>query len=290
VLALGKKFEVDGSALYLKENEQRAFIKPSFSVSHLGDNTIDSLLAEKYTLKEINNILQEIKLQIDNTKLEAAVGEQNTISIHTESEEGALTISIQGSFKLESPKFTLEEAGIFSSAPQLSFEVDHENEDNVFTQLNETQSGAVADILHEFQERFVSLKTKWTQTFMEVDTSHTIMVSDLKAVNERLSAVKRKLTTLTNIHASSETSVKAQFAQVFAELQRISDTCITCSTSIQHVKQEHTSLMDSMHSSQDEHDVQLQTLQSSYSSLEAKMATADRCLKNLKNVLQSSFL
>ena len=48
--------------------------------------------------------------------------------------------------------------------------------------------------------------------------------------------------------------------------------------------------MDSMHSSQDEHDVQLQTLQSSYSSLEAKMATADRCLKNLKNVLQSSFL
>jgi hypothetical protein len=186
VLAHGKKFEVDGSALNLKENEQRAFIKPSFSVSHMGDNTIDSLLAEKYTLKEINNILQEIKLQIDNTKLEAAVGEQNTISIHTESEEGALTISIQGSFKLESPKFTLEEAGIFSSAPQLSFEVDHENEDNVFTQLNETQSGAVADILHEFQERFVSLKTKWTQTFMEVGTSHTIMVSDLKAVNERL--------------------------------------------------------------------------------------------------------
>jgi hypothetical protein len=47
--------------------------------------------------------------------------------------------------------------------------------------------------LQEYQRRFVGLKSKWTQPFLEVDSSYAITVKDLKALFQRNQSLKTLL-------------------------------------------------------------------------------------------------
>jgi hypothetical protein len=53
VIAHAKKFEIASTHISLKENENRAFIKPSFEVSHLSEASLGNILADKHTLKDL---------------------------------------------------------------------------------------------------------------------------------------------------------------------------------------------------------------------------------------------
>jgi hypothetical protein len=191
VLAHSKKYEVDASSLYLKENEHRAFIKPSFLFNELDEETLETLVAGKHTLQDLSDLFDSFKKpQVLDLRIDAPELNTQSVSVPFDSVNSAQALTIQDSFNLESSKFAMEETGIFSAPPQLSFEVDDLEDGDMFSRLEGSQPADFLGILREFQDCFVTLKTKWTQTFMEVDSSHSILIGDLKAVNARLSLVK----------------------------------------------------------------------------------------------------
>jgi hypothetical protein len=163
-----KKFEVDHLSFYLKVNEHWEFIDPSFKVDSINDDSVNGFLSGKYTLKEQEPLFDAFCTPSSlseghNIKSEAPSRGSSLQPIKTI--ELVSTLALQDSFELDLPKFTIEETGIFSSAPQLSFDVDPENVSDPFQSLENTQSSEIISVLKDFLAQFVSLKTKWSQTF-----------------------------------------------------------------------------------------------------------------------------
>jgi hypothetical protein len=52
---------VETSIFYLKENETRAFINPSFKVENLKDVDVDTVLAGRYTLTDLTALFDTSK-------------------------------------------------------------------------------------------------------------------------------------------------------------------------------------------------------------------------------------
>jgi hypothetical protein len=191
-----KKFDVNPLSFYLKENEHRAFINPSFKMDSIDNESVNGLLSGRYTLKELETLFDvfctpSTSSSSNHNKPEAHSGDAGCDPIDTI--KLVPTLALQDSFELDSPKFTMEEMGIFSLAPQLSFDIDPENVLDPFQSFEDTHSPELISVLRDFQARFVNLKTKWSQTFLEVDTSHSIIVKDLKTIRDRLSTFKRKI-------------------------------------------------------------------------------------------------
>jgi hypothetical protein len=243
--------------------------------------SINSILSGKHTLEELAVILDKLPQLKDASVIAAAPVTLPTIA-DLNPKDGALTLSVQGSFDLESPKFTTADAGIFSSTLQLSFDVDNDKEEDVYSHLTGSHSADIVAILPDFEQHFVTLKTKWTHTLMEEDTSHTIMISDLKAVNDHITLVKHKLGFLSDAFTSSDSHSVAQLYQIFTELQWISTECLTTTTNVQLVQQAHASLCDTFNSTHEEQELQIHILQSALLGLETKMNTVDRCLKEFE--------
>jgi hypothetical protein len=84
IAAHARKFEVAPSSFYLKENETRAFVNPSFKGEGLSDQEIRTLLAAKHTLKELAAFFTErrSKLVVATEPLfEGAASEPQTPSV-----------------------------------------------------------------------------------------------------------------------------------------------------------------------------------------------------------------
>jgi len=130
-------------------------------------------------LKELTAFFEAFPLAVQETKSKPS--ETSTTVLETlDGPELIPALAVQTSFELESPKFATGNAGIFTAAPQLSYEVDSDGEDVNLDRVLDGISPQVAEILKEFQQRFVGLKTKWTQAFLEVDSSHSYLLKDLQ--------------------------------------------------------------------------------------------------------------
>lgn len=269
-----KKFAADSSTFYLKENDHRAFIHPSFKADHITDEKITALLVGKYTVKELESLIAAFQVPMfssdGNTMISATAPTKSSdpsIEVTT-----ADSLVLQASFDLDSPKFTMEETGIFSSTPQLSFDVDPEVNDHFFQALEGAGSADLIAILREFQDRFVSLKTKWSQTFIEVDTSHAIIVKDLKTIRDRLASLKRQVINVSDTTSTKETILSSQLEEVSSSLRSLSHSCL-------NFQQDHSTRFESLQLQQDEQAFQLQTIQSTTTTLDSKLATMEKYLK-----------
>jgi hypothetical protein len=269
VLSHSKKFEVDHSQLYLKENENRAFIKPSFAADHLDASSLDLVLAKRRTLKEITELLDSLKRAEVASPCDPAPFAK-VRKVPAELSTDSMSLAIQASFDLDLPKFITNEAGIFSAVPTLSFDVDFdEAAEDPFASLATSSSADIVAILTDFQERFVNLKTKWTQTFLEVDTSHSIVVKDLRTICERMNKVKTQLKALSDAAVSRENQLSTQISILAAELHHLDGTVSTSSAQVQSLQHEYSSLTATFQSNQEEQELQLQSLQSSVANLES---------------------
>jgi len=83
--------------------------------------------------------------------------------------------------EIVSPKFATEDSGIFPLVPKLSFESDH-GDNSMFDALLLPE--VVTGLLKEFHKRFAGLKSKWTQTFLEGEASHALVVKDLSVLHK----------------------------------------------------------------------------------------------------------
>jgi hypothetical protein len=170
--------------------------------------------------------------------------------------------------------------GIFTNVPQLSFDVDlDEGSERPFDVLHGAYPTELLSILKDFQERFTSLKTKWTQTFLEVDSSHAIVVKDLRMICKRIHHLKLKLSTISENATTKDALIASQLSGITSDLQWIEAAFLHSTTQVQSIQHEHTSLSSWVHTNQEEQDLQIQTLQSSFSTLETKLATVDRYMK-----------
>jgi hypothetical protein len=93
-----------------------------------------------------------------------------------------------GEFSLDlvSPQASAEVMGIFGVVPQLSFDEDIE----ALPDGDDLPKGQVSAILREFQNRFIKLKQKWSQSFADVEASHLLVVKDLQKLRGMARSIK----------------------------------------------------------------------------------------------------
>jgi hypothetical protein len=306
VAAHARKFEIDPVTFYLKENESRAFVNPSFKGDKLTEQDIRSLLTTKRTLKELtvyfeahdsktSTIPEDLEKTIENTEQDSSPG------LIVQAAESAMEIiALNPSFDLESPRFLTDTAGIFSTPPQLSFDVDDE-ELNPFATLSASQPEDLVALLKEFHSRFVSLKTKWSQTFLEVDASHTLVVSDLKVLHDQTRSFKAQLLAVAELCKNTESAVLFKLQHLTDRVQFLEHSNVTHVDQLQQFKDDVQHCQDNVVSTSEDLSFQVQTVTSSLATLETKLGVADKLMKEfdkrfsiifpiLKDMKQSRFV
>jgi hypothetical protein len=175
-----KKFEWDPSSFYLKENDSRAFIKPTFAFGNPDPLDIEAIQSIKFSLKEFTILFEELQEGrrpdwMPHILSSGSYTDQADLSMVEEPDE------------LTSPKFATKDSGIFALVPMLSFESDGEEPDQMESTLSPEE---VSALLKEYKKRFASLKSKWTQTFLEVEASHALVVKDLLLLHKSSSVLR----------------------------------------------------------------------------------------------------
>ena len=191
-------------------------------------------------------------------------------------------LTIQPSFELESPKFATGDSGIFTTVPQLSYDVDSDNEDEALDELPEGIPPQVTELLKEFQQRFVGLKTKWTQTFLEVDSSHSYLMKDLQQQHKHFLGLKQQFSKI-------EDTLGHQTSQTFIQLERLTfkldknltQTEVTIAD-VEVVNQAVKNMQASLEDHREEWDLQLHGLESSVNDITTKFLSMDRSIKEFE--------
>jgi len=178
VAAHSKKFEWDSNHFYLKENETRAFIKPTFTFSNPDSSDIDALLGVKLSAKEFTVLFEDLQEGRRPEWMPAQTVTPLEIDpvVHEDGED-----------ELTSPKFASKDSGIFALVPALSFDSDGDESDYGDAALSPEE---ITSLLREYKKRFTSLKHKWTQTFLEVEASHTLVIKDLLLLHKAARMLK----------------------------------------------------------------------------------------------------
>jgi hypothetical protein len=99
----------------------------------------------------------------------------------------------------------------------------------------------LVDILQDFQERFVQLKTKWTQTFLEVGSSHAFVVKDLKMICDHLQKLKIKLYDMLETATARDAQTSTQLSHFTSELHRLETSCTHSVSQVQLMQHEQAS-------------------------------------------------
>jgi hypothetical protein len=286
IAAHARKFEVAPTGFYLKENKTRAFVNPSFKGEGLPDQEIRSLLAAKHTLKELASFFTERDTKLaEVTALPSAnsasvpqpqtIPENLTIPSSTLNED---TVALETSFVLDSPRFLSEMAGIFSVPPQLSFDVDDEDL-NPFSSLADSQSADLVALLKEFHHRFVGLKTKWVHTFLEVDTSHTLLVKDLRTLHDQSKTLKVKLLAAEDLCKKTESSISFKLQCLEDCLQAFGIKESTHMAQLEHIQNEVQSCRESLVSTSEDLSYQIQNSTLTLVALDSKLTAIDKMMK-----------
>jgi uncharacterized phage infection (PIP) family protein YhgE len=174
----------------------------------------------------------------------------------------------------------LAHAGIFSSVPQLSYEVDGKEEDmDLFSQLDGVQPPIVVELLKEFHQWFIGLKNKWTQTFLEVDSSHSIMVKDLQMTHKHFIGLKTKISRLEDAQQQHILQTVSQLESLSKEIQESATSHATLSVDLHQLHQNFEAMQTLISSSNEELDLRLYDLASSFTTLHMKLSSADRSIK-----------
>jgi hypothetical protein len=180
----GKKFQVEASTFYLKENDSRAFIQPCFSTPALSPNNIELILQQSLTLKEWVFFFDELgqgrfASWLDSPSVPTLASLEPLVDLSENSSHGSFA-------ELETPKNFTASLGIFKSYPSLSFDTDSDDEGGATSVTLEGLAKAVS----EFHRRFSSLRSKWTHVFTEIESSHVSVVRDLKHLYSTTKSLK----------------------------------------------------------------------------------------------------
>jgi hypothetical protein len=131
---------------------------------------IKALLDVKLTVKEFTELFDDLKQGHKPEWLATSVPATNDMF----PEAGPIPLSL--SEGLVSPKFVTKDSGMFALVPKLSFSSDCGGEEIFDSDLS---ADTIQALLKEYHRRFSVLKSKWTQTFLEVEASHALVVKDL---------------------------------------------------------------------------------------------------------------
>lgn len=235
-------------AFYLKETDGRAFIKPEFQAPDVNEQGLTFLMEGKRTLKEHEELfdlyLTGKKQEWSSEKqpppltVEVAVSRREDPFMYEEDSESVV---------LESPRYATENLGIFMLAPKLSFDSMNDFDDNKEAS-SQNLLEQVKETLQEFNKRFGVLKQKWTQTFLEVEESHTSVVKDLKILRDVTTHIKRglgcpkefgtdKSTTLWTVLNNRHKDIEGKFNNLNTKQDHANEV-MGCITEVQHSLQQ----------------------------------------------------
>jgi len=244
----------------------------------LDPSIVQDLLGRKHTLKELGAFFEALlapsqRVDPEPVKigLEVPVGSDLTPAL-----------TIQPSFELESPKFATGNAGIFTTVPQLSYDVDSENEDEALEEMPDGVPPQVIETLKDFQQRFVSLKTKWTQTFLEVDSSHSYLLKDIQQLHRHFLGLKQRFSKLEDTLILQTNQSSSQIDRLMIKLDKDQAQTDVISADVAAVNQTLKNLQVSLEGHREEWDFQLHGLESSVTDITTKFESMDRSIKEFE--------
>jgi len=158
--------------------------------------------------------------------------------------------------------------------------VDGEEDDlDLFSQLEGVQPKIVVELLKEFHQRFISLKNKCTQTFLEVDSSHSLLVKDLQVTHKHFFALKSKIFHLEDAHRQNVSQTESKLELVSNGVRDQGKTIASLTMELQQLQQGFESLKSITSNVNEELDLRITDLDSTISTLNTKVLSVDRSIK-----------
>lgn len=219
-----KKFEPNSNGFYLKENDNKGFIKPELMAAGLNDLGIKELLEQKLTFKEFEMLFEDINGGQKPSWMKNSPLLHLDLTHEKGLEKGDDQRGDSKSLELESPRLSTSTMGIFTVAPNLSFESD---DDDVIVDELETKQDKlkVVTALNEFRRRFLSIKYKWTQAFLEVEESHMSVVKDIKTLRDATSTLKRAIGRPEGMFEGTKEGIWAGLGYIAKQFQSSNTMC-----------------------------------------------------------------
>lgn len=108
--------------------------------------------------------------------------------------------------------------------------------------MGEDQEAKVAALLGEYQCHFTSLKTKWTQAFLEVDLSYAIIIKDLKTLHQHNKKLKTALSISDAQAQENHSNLLQGIQQVSENLKTLADSHHSTAGKVKRLQEEHQNL------------------------------------------------
>ena len=122
------------------------------------------------------------------------------------------------------------------------------------------QPPIVVDLLKEFHQRFINLKSKWTQTFLEVDSSHSILMKDLETTHRHVSGLKNRFSRLEESQQKQTLQVTSKLDYLSKLLEETGSSNATVTSDLLQLQRDFEAMQLAATSSSDEVDLRLHDL------------------------------
>ncbi len=204
----GRKFSPLTHTFYIKESDSKAYCQPGFYAELDSPSCLNKLLGQAFSLDEWSGVFAAISsnkppawLTEDSLVMrdELTSLRKDDLALDTINRDSVVD-GRAPHIMVHSPSQAQARTGIFFQTPSLSF-----GDDSVETSISESSSegkGTSDDEnsmkkihrkLRVFHDRFKSIKSKWSQTFHEVEAGYLMVIKDVSRLHEATQNVRSEV-------------------------------------------------------------------------------------------------
>ena len=280
VASHAKKFSPSLHAFHIKELETKAWCKPVYEGSSFTPEQRSFLLKHQLSRSEWDdtfNLLHQ-KLIPDWIKVSGGASLWSFLTVDTVEPIPSLEAN-QGIMQLTSPGFADPETGLFQLIPSLSY-------DSVELYPTDVQDETVAHVVATMNDRFRSIKAKWSTAFGEIEAGYLVVINDIKQLQKHLVSVKSSL----GSHDSA-TSVWDQLgvlsSQVAASAAESHAFMLTTADTLEKVTVQCEHLSSSLQFFENEAMINTSATSDCLNQVDSKLAACEQRLARLLPILQN---
>lgn len=235
-----RKAKVDFHTFYLMENDSKVFLQPKLMVGAFADKQIAALIQRTFSQGEWEDFVNSVQNGIYPEWLQ---GEEPSTEAGDIQEEIMVDDGMKG-VQVQTPTQADVKVGLFDSFPALSYDEEDDLEATFqMTSLAEgekaLESEATHKILKEFHKRFISIKTKWTKAFHDIEGSHLMVASDISKRSRATNSLAQNIGTPITTGDKSFTSVWGGINHVMTMIHtQISELAVNTAARFDNVSKE----------------------------------------------------
>ena len=183
-----KKFSPVADAFYIKEADTKAWCKPAYNGAGLTSEQRLFLLSHQLSRAEWDDTFALLKQQLIPDWIKRLDIKQVWVKPQMLVPDVSTTPGVNVALTLTSPRLTDGEPGLFQLIPTLSY-------DSVDVDTSSSPTTAMDHVLDSVNDRFRSIKSKWSTAFGEIEAGYLVVINDIRKLHGHLITMMANLGT-----------------------------------------------------------------------------------------------